>query len=173
MTTSRNLMISFLWCRFLLWRRCRQWGNNKQIKNRLQRRRPCSRRGRPEPGTLRSAPAIQRAGLGSTEWLGRDTLQADQAQGLPGQDHTLPMTEATGAIANAGPGQADIGVPTNVVLDGAVIGGLPTDTGTSTIIRRTGRRRSFQISNMPIPPRPTLRRHRTQYPYPYQHRRRW
>ncbi|MGC2835530.1 MAG: hypothetical protein WA238_15645, partial [Methylocella sp.] len=72
-------------------------------------------------------------------WLGRDTLQADQAERLPAQDHTLPMTEATGAIANAGPGQADIGVPTNVVLDGAVIGGLPAFTGISTIIRWTGR----------------------------------
>jgi hypothetical protein len=171
MTTSRNLMISFLWCRFLLWRRCRQWGNNKQIKNRLQRRRPCSRRGRQEPGILRSAPVVQRPGLDSMVWLGRGTLQADQAERLLAQDHTLPMTGATGAIANAGLGQVDIGVPTNVVLDGAVIGGLPTDTGTSTIIRRTGRRRSFQISNTPIRARLTLRRHRTRYPYRY--RRQW
>jgi hypothetical protein len=104
-------------------------------------------------------------------WLGRDILQADQTERLLAQDHTLPMIEATGAIANAGPGQADIGVPTNVVSDGAVIGGLPTDTGTSTIIRWTGRRRSFQTSNMPIPARPMLRRHRTQYPY--RQRRQW
>ncbi|MGC1350403.1 MAG: hypothetical protein WA858_11565, partial [Xanthobacteraceae bacterium] len=118
-----------------------------------------------EPGILRSALAIQRVDLDSRVWPGRDILQADQAERLLAQDHTLPMTEVTGAIANAGPGQADIGVPTNVVLDGAVIGGLPTDTGISTIIRWTGRRRSFQTSNMPIPARPMLRRHRTQYPY--------
>ena len=102
-------------------------------------------------------------------WPGRDTLLADQAESLRAQDRILPMTEAIGAITNAGPGQVDIGVLTNVVLDDAVIGGLPTDTGTSTTIRRTGHRRSFQISNTPIRARLMLRRHRTRYRY----RRQW
>jgi hypothetical protein len=77
----------------------------------------------------------------------------------------LLTTEATGAIANAGLGQAGIGVHTNVVSDDAVIGGWPTATGTSTIVRWMDRQRSFQISNMPIPAWPPLHRHRTQYPY--------
>jgi hypothetical protein len=96
-------------------------------------------------------------------WLRRDAPQADQAGRLLAEDRTSATTAAIGAIANAGPGQGGIGVPMNVALDGAVIGGSPTATGTSTIIRWMGRRRSFQISNMPIPAWPPLHRYRTQY----------
>ena len=171
MTISRNLMISIsLVSIFALapLSAMAEQQTNKKPAAKAQAVQPKGPTGAGHPAVGAGRPT---GGPGQHGLAGPGHPAGRPGERLPAQDHTLPMTEATGAIANAGPGQPDIGVPTNVVLDGAVIGGLPTDTGTSTIIRWTGRRRSFQISNMPIPARRMLRRHRTQYPY--RHPRQW